>query len=174
MTSALGLLFVLLLLAALLFWFWSRQQRAATGLPQGRVVYVDTGAWQRVERPLFSQRYALTGKPDYIVDERHRWVPVEVKSRPAPQAPYPSHILQLAAYCLLIEETYGQPPSHGLIHYSDHTIRIDYSPALRAQLLAVLDEMRAGLRMANVARDHDSPPRCRACGYRQHCGQSLT
>src|SRR5260370_32268139 len=92
------LLIALLLLGALGLWLWARRERVAAGLPSGQVVYVDTGAWQRNEQPLFSNTYQLTGKPDYLVRERSRVIPVEVKSRAAPDEPYLAHVMQLAAY----------------------------------------------------------------------------
>ena len=79
-----------------------------TGLPSGTVVYSDTGAWQRVEKPLRSRRYGIVGKPDYLVEMadrgRKKTIPVEVKSRRRPAVPYEGHVLQLGAYCLLVEE----------------------------------------------------------------------
>jgi len=85
-----------------LFWrAWARQQQS--GLPPGRLIYVDTGAWNRCERSLFSNEHRLTGRPDYLVTGREGIVPVEVKSGAAPAAPYAAHVLQLAAYCLLVE-----------------------------------------------------------------------
>ncbi|MGD2039631.1 MAG: CRISPR-associated protein Cas4, partial [Anaerolineae bacterium] len=75
-----------LLLLALLFgglglWLLWRAgaARRQTGLPRGRVAYVDTGAWQRCERPLFSNRHRLTGRPDYLVACGDELIPVEVK-----------------------------------------------------------------------------------------------
>lgn len=173
MTTFLTLLLFLLLGVA---WLLLRQAgtiRQQTGLPQGRVVYSDTGAWSRVERPLFSRRYLLTGRPDYVVTEHGTWVPVEVKPRRTALQPYPSDILQLAAYCLLIEEIYGEAPSYGLIKYRDRTFAIDYTPELRQELLALLDDMREDRRSSDVPRNHESPARCRACGYQSVCDDSL-
>ena len=62
------LLFSLLLLGIAL-WLALRARRGQqrSGLPQGRLVYADTGRWSAVARPYFSPRYRLTGKPDYLV-----------------------------------------------------------------------------------------------------------
>ena len=161
------------LIVAVLLLLWATAQRRRAGLPAGRVVYTDTGAWDCCERPLFSRRYLLTGKPDYLVEERGQIIPVEVKSTAPPPQPYRSHVLQLAAYCLLVEEVYGQRPDHGLIHYPGRTFAVDYTPQLRAELIEVLEEMRDDLSAADVPRDHESPHRCRACGYREECDQRL-
>lgn len=156
------------------------RMRRATGLPSGRVVYADTGDWHPPEKPLFSATYRLTGKPDYLVETRAGPVPVEVKSHPAPHQPYPSHLLQLAAYCLLVEETTGQTPPHGLIQYADATFEIKYTPALRRELLTLLERMQGHhLRSSrrrrddNVPRNHEDSKRCAGCGYRTVCDESL-
>ena len=64
------------------------------------MVYTDTGAWGKVEKPLYYHALGLTGKPDYLVERDGILIPVEVKSGRTPEAPYDSHIFQLAAYCL--------------------------------------------------------------------------
>lgn len=169
------LLLAALLLGGLGLWLFIRSgaARRETGLPLGRVTYVDTGAWDRCERPLFSNRHALTGRPDYLVRFREGVIPVEVKSGTAPRQPYRAHILQLAAYCLLVEEREGQAPPHGILKYADRAFEVDYTPGLRAELLDTLDAIRRNLRARDVDRDHDEPARCQGCGYCDRCDQSL-
>jgi len=168
------LLFALLLaLAGLALLFHSRRQRIASGLPAGQVVYADTGAWQRCEQPLFSARYGLSGKPDYLVEERGRVVPVEVKPGRTAAAPYEGDVLQLAAYCLLAEEEYGQPPLYGYLKYRQQLFRIDYTAALRSRLLSELEGMRRAFSARDVPPSHDEPQRCLRCGQREHCAKRL-
>ncbi len=169
------LLLVALLLGGLGLWLLIRAgvSRRQTGLPEGRVTYVDTGAWDRCERPLFSNQYRLTGRPDYLVQVRGSVVPVEVKAGAAPRQPYPAHILQLAAYCLLAEEQEGRAPPHGILKYGDRAFEVDYTPALRAELLETLDAIRRDLGARDVDRSHDEPARCQGCGYRDQCDQRL-
>jgi CRISPR-associated exonuclease Cas4 len=169
------LLLVALLLVALGFWLLARAGAAhrQTGLPLGRVTYVDTGAWDRCERPLFSRQHRLTGRPDYLVQSKQGVIPVEVKSGAAPEQPYQAHLLQLAAYCLLVEEQEGRAPPHGILKYDDRAFEVDYSPALRAELLDILTDIREDLHARDVHRSHDEPGRCRGCGYRDRCEQRL-
>jgi CRISPR-associated exonuclease Cas4 len=169
------LLFVALLLAGLGLWLLVRSAAARrdSGLPLGRVTYVDTGAWDRCERPLFSHRHRLTGRPDYLVSGREGIVPVEVKSGAAPDQPYPAHVLQLAAYCLLVEEQEGQAPPYGILKYGDRAFEVDYTPALRTELLGTLDAIRRDLSVRDVDRDHKDAGRCQGCGYRDQCDQRL-
>jgi CRISPR-associated exonuclease Cas4 len=172
----LGLLFFALLGLALAVLWLARRSHAATGLPAGRLVYSDTTRWQPVKRPFFSRSHRLTGRPDYLVRQRAVLIPVEVKSGQAPpDGPYASHVLQLAAYCLLADEAYGHRPPYGIVLYADadQTFKVDYTPALEEELLWILDEMRFALRDGNAPRDHDQIARCRACSYQSSCDQSL-
>ncbi len=162
----------LLLIAIILFW-QSNRQRKKTGLPGGRVIYTDTGQWGRVEKPLYDASMRLTGKPDYLVERNGKIIPIEVKSGKAPDAPYDSHIYQLASYCLLVHKTMGKRPPYGIIHYSNRDFAIDYTPALETALLDILDEMRRDGRRKNVDCSHNSAARCRGCGYRKICDQRL-
>ena len=168
------LLLALILAAAgvALLWF-SRRQRASAGLPAGQVVYADTGAWRRNERPLFSARHRLTGKPDYLVQDRGRVVPVEVKPGRMATAPYEGDVLQLAAYCLLVEEQYGKRPVFGYLKYSQALFRIDYSDTLRQALLSALQGMRQEWQAQDVAPSHGEPQRCLRCGHREACSRRL-
>ena len=174
--NAISLLLLIIAIAAVvgvMLLLRSRAVRRRTGLPAGSVVYSDTGAWRRCERPLFSHRHGLSGRPDYLVEVEGSIIPVEVKSGRRPVVPYRSHLLQLAAYCLLVEETRGQPPPYGLLCYSDGPVRVDYAPQLRAELLAVLEEMRRARLSGDASRSHHEPARCRRCGYRHVCDQRL-
>src|SRR5215216_6451536 len=134
---------LILLILAILLWLLARRARRATGLPEGVVVYTDSGGWARVEKPLFSAGLQLTGKPDYLVRQGSAVIPVEIKSGLAPaDGPRPGHVYQLAAYCALVEDTYGQRPDYGLIQYADQTLAVDYTSALEAELLELLDDIR--------------------------------
>jgi len=164
-------LFIVLL--ALIFFWQSGKQRREAGLPSGRIIYSDTDAWGKLERSLYYPPLKLTGKPDYLVRQNGMVIPVEVKSGRVPEAPYDSHIFQLASYCLLVEKTYGKRPPYGIIHYNDKDFAIDYTPELEFALMELLAEMRRDERKGNVDRSHEQAARCAHCGYRNICDQSL-
>lgn len=168
-----ALVLLLFLVGLALLWL-ARRLRARSGLPTGRVLAADVGPWQRLDRPLFSRRHGLTGRPDYIVADGANLIPVEVKSARAPARPYASHILQLAAYCLLVAETSGRRPPYGILRYADRTFQIPYTRELEEQLLDVLEEMRGDLAAGDAPRRHRDPRRCAACGYRDVCDEALT
>jgi CRISPR-associated exonuclease Cas4 len=163
---------LLVLLAILLFWQSSRQ-RSEAGLPGGRVIYTDTRAWGEVEKPLFAHELGLTGKPDYLVERGGLIIPVEVKTGRTPAAPYDSHIFQVAAYCLLVEKTYGKRPPYGIIHYPGRDFAVDYTEQLESSLLDQLAEIKRDEVRSNVPRSHADPARCRGCGFKKICDESL-
>ncbi len=167
-----GIALVLAIIGAAALW-WSGRVSQAAGLPAGRVIYADTGRWQRAEAPLISRRWGLVGRPDYLVRHGRELIPVEVKSGPRPVQPYPSHLLQLAAYCLLVEDWAGLRPSYGLLRYDDATLEVPFDDALRQTVLEIVAELRRALTRADVARSHNEPARCRGCGLRHACEQSL-
>ncbi|HTP07214.1 MAG TPA: CRISPR-associated protein Cas4 [Anaerolineae bacterium] len=164
---------LLILVGALVFWLGRRSQVEA-GLPIGHVIYSDTRGWQSLEKPLFSRTHRLAGKPDYLVQQGREIVPVEVKSAHAPSdGPRRSHVLQLAAYCLLVEETYRQRPKYGIVKYADRMFAVDYTDTLRTELLDVIAAMRHDLARGTAERSHAEAARCAHCGYRHACSERL-
>ncbi|MBV7337171.1 Dna2/Cas4 domain-containing protein [Chloroflexi bacterium TSY] len=170
--------FIIILLCSGLLLLWLAQRaRTSAGLPIGKVVYSDTSAWKESEKPLISQRYGLVGRPDYLVEvvdgslgNRQRiTIPIEVKSRKRPPVLYESHLLQLATYCLLIEDNLKKPPPYGLLHYADETLQIPYTTQLRNQVLRTAAAVRKNRRANNVHRQHNDVSRCQGCGYRDGC-----
>lgn len=164
----------LFLVIAAIFLLWqSTRQRKEAGLPGGRIIYTDTRAWGKVQKPLFAKELGLTGKPDYLVERDGAIIPVEVKSGRTPEAPYDSHIFQLAAYCLLVEKTYGKRPPYGIIHYTGRDFAVDYTAQLESALLDQLADIKRDEVRAQVPRSHEEATRCRRCGFRKVCDQSL-
>lgn len=169
--AALGIALALIALALLIR---AGQWRKASGLPRGEILYTDTGTWYQQEAPLYSTRLGLTGRPDYLIEQPDgEIVPVEIKSGAAPAVPYEGHVLQLAAYCLLVEEIYGRRPHQGVLHYADQAFAIPFSEELEESVLDLLGEMHADCGGDEVDRDHGDWRRCAACGHRDHCYQSL-
>jgi CRISPR-associated exonuclease Cas4 len=161
------------LLVAFILFFISGRQRRASGLPGGRVIYTDTRAWGKLEKPLFDKDLGLTGKPDYLIEKDSKIIPVEIKTGRTPASPYDSHIFQVALYCLLVQKTFGKRPSYGIIHYPARDFAVDYTQDLENTLLDLLAEMRINEHRSEVARSHQDGQRCRRCGFRQVCDQKL-
>ncbi len=162
-----------LLIFSLILWGISGWQRRRLELPSGRVIHIDTARLRKPEGTLYSANYSLVGRPDYLVNQGGRIIPIEVKSGAAPVVPYPSQLYQLAAYALLIREHFGQTPPYGILKYRDRTVEIPFAPHLLDEVAAMLEEMRSDSSAATVDRSHTEPNRCRACGFRTVCDQRL-
>jgi CRISPR-associated exonuclease Cas4 len=176
MPAFLPVITLLLALFGILLLIASRRMRQSTGLPEGEVIYQDTvRTTSQVFEALFSARYRLVGKPDYLVQEGDEIIPIEVKTSRPPIRPYDSHVMQLATYCLLVEDTYGVRPPYGIIQYGDeqHSFRVPWTDELREHLLNTLTAMRADLAAQDVPRSHNQAGRCRACSVRSFCDRAL-
>ena len=165
--------FFFIFLAVLLL-ILAKRKGLKTGLPQGRVVYSDTRGWDKVEKPLFDPLSGLVGKPDYLIqDKAGILIPVELKSSWAPPEPYQNHVMQLAAYCLLVERTTGKRPPYGLLKYRNRIYGMDFTAQMEGDLLELIKLIRRQKQMEQVDRTHEDANRCERCGYRHICGQRL-
>ncbi len=167
------LLSILLILLGLLLMRAASKIKDQTGMPDGRIIYADPGKWKKPDKPLYDAALGLTGRPDYLIRKRNDIIPVEVKSSWAPSVPYDSHKLQLAAYCLLVQNYYGKRPPYGLLRYRNRTFRIIFSRQLENQVLDILDEIRQQKEQEEVFRSHNHKNRCLRCGFRYICNQRL-
>ncbi len=89
----------------------------------------------------FSEKYQLTGKPDYILKTKDGLIPLEIKSSLKPSKPYYSHVMQLISYCLLMEEE-GNKPEYGLLQYKNGNFFVSYNEKRKEELLNILKNMR--------------------------------
>lgn len=141
-------------------------------VPYQRTIYQDTRA---TPGALLSARsIPLCGKPDILIKEGHAIIPIELKTGRTPPAPYPGHVLQVLAYCLLVEEHYRVRPPHGIIRYPARDVTIPYTAAEERRLRALVWEMRDAKRAGGEQhRSHQQPGRCAACGFRDRCRDAL-
>jgi CRISPR-associated exonuclease Cas4 len=167
-----SLTLIFLVIAIVLFWL-SGLLKKGTGLPSIQVAYQDTLRGEALHKPLFDKKLRLTGRPDYLVRDKGEMVPVEVKMRKAPRNPFDSHIMQLAAYCKLVETEYGRRPSYGIIRYSDKSFNVPFTEKLENQLLLLMEDMRMVEQFNDVHRSHDHMGRCQSCGYGEICEEKL-
>lgn len=126
-----------------------------------------------MQEALYTPKLGLTGKPDYLVRDTNQIIPVEVKSNRITHSPYDSHIFQLAAYCLLVDQVYGVRPKSGILHYPTRTFKIEFTNQLEQSTLNLLSEMQNRDTHKTINRSHQEPARCLGCGYRSICDQRL-
>lgn len=162
----------LLIFAVILFVVYLLRSKSA-GMPGGKIIYTDTRGWGKLEKPLYDGELGLTGKPDYLVEKNGQVIPVEVKTSKIGDAPYDSHIYQLAAYCLLVQRVMGKRPSHGILHYANKTFEVEYTQEMESRVIELVLEMKDSGGNKELDRSHESPGRCRSCGYRSTCTQVL-
>jgi len=146
----------------------ARSARAIVNLPNGIIEYV---SGEGVE-DLSSKKTGLIGKPDYVINVRGSFIPVEIKTGRVPRGPLFSHIMQLTAYCVLVEEKYGKT-EYGMLMYGNQAYRISLTDELKTTLFKKVDKMREALKTGIVHRDHSKPGKCRYCSRRNACPESL-
>lgn len=147
----------------------AKSMRLRYGLPDGEVLYSDLSGSGKILR---SERYGLSGKPDYIIKEGGHLIPVEVKSTGAEEM-YRSHQLQLAAYGLIMENLYKTSVPYGYIVYRNKRHRVEINEDLREEVLSALGEMRDALRKGRAQRNHNQRARCARCSFRKGCKHAL-
>lgn len=155
---------------ALLLVVWLRARRER--IPWKGIRYDDTGAGRRPETAYYDPETGLTGKPDWIVDSWRGPVPIEVKSGATPEFPIQAHVLQLAAYCYLIERCEGKRVRRGILRYPETSFEISYTIKLRRQLIETIEALRDA-EAADFPRSHRDIGKCRSCGYRSRCNERL-
>ncbi|HCU79565.1 MAG: hypothetical protein CL789_02470 [Chloroflexi bacterium] len=166
---------MLFIFAGVLLVWRGRNIIKGAGMPEGKIIYIDKHGRGSVTKPLFSSRLGITGKPDYLLLKKGMYIPVEVKSTSMPRkGAYRSHKLQVAAYCHLVEEHFGERPSYGIIKYDDGTYKVAYGNEIEQDLTAVVNCMRTDMSAANVLRSHEYWNRCIACDFQTACGEDLT
>ena len=123
---------------------------------------------------LTSETWGVKGKPD-LLRQGDQLIPVDQKPRRSRPKPYLSQVMQLACYCALVEERYGVRPIHGLIRCEGDGVDVEvpYTAELENRLRQTLEQMREAKRSENVRRSHTSRNKCRACGFREVCAESL-
>ena len=172
-SSVLFVALILLAIGVILLAASSRLGRK-TGMPRGEVSYADASG--QAQEPFISKRLLMAGKPDYLMKDRNGdLIPIEVKSSNAPRAgrPYESHLMQLAAYFLLLEDVLQRPVPDGLIRYRNRTLRVANTDELRSRLMDLIAQMRRLMARDVARRNHNRPQRCSRCSVAHACDERL-
>jgi CRISPR-associated exonuclease Cas4 len=145
---------------------WSRTERAQVGLSSGTIETTDDSADRAPT--LRSSRYGLVGRPDQLVRVGSALIPVEQK--PKARRLHQSHILQVAAQCLLVQEVYRIRPPYGIVVLAGGSRhQVEFSPALELRLLDTMARMRAMLDATAPPKPFWAEGKCRACAFRHTC-----
>ncbi len=140
-------------------------------IQEGKITYSDLNT---LAKPLFSKRYRISGKPDYIIKKNNFYIPVEVKTGWHCQ-PQKNHIFQLAAYCQLLEDNYEGFVPYGILVYNNTSqqYKIPFDPKLRFELQSLIKKMRGLLKTGKINRTHNDPHRCKSCSMRIYCEMKI-
>jgi len=137
----------------------------------------DTGAGPPAVT-LRDARLGLRGKPDYVLQEEHRGrvllVALELKPTRRSGRVSESDAVQVAAYVLLVQATYGASAApFGYVRYQSGTVRIDLTPELRHRVEEIVRSIRRDRGARVVHRSHGIAARCAGCAVRAHCDERL-
>lgn len=145
---------------------WTRHRRSALGIADGVVVSADDSL---IRAPtLHSERLGLVCRCDHLLRVGETYVPVEQK--PSARRLHQSHILQLGALCLLVQEVYGVRPPYGVVVLADGTQeRVAFTEELERGVLRTMAEMRRVLAAGEPSGPRWLASKCHACGYRPIC-----
>lgn len=125
------------------------------------------GGWTN-EIYLQSEKHGLHGKID-VLEEDGTLTPVEQK-RSESGTYFESDELQLAAYCMLLEDNIDKPVNIGYIYTRSndrrHTVRIsDWHRNQVYEIVSVIQSME----FDNIPPLTDNPNKCEKCSTREYC-----
>ena len=122
--------------------------------------------------PLWSDRLGLSGRADVVEVEDGAVRPVEYKAgvRHGEAAD-----LQLCAQALCLEEMFGAEIPRGYVWFAGprRRVQVDFGPALRDEVCAVICEIRSQLSTAELP-EAPNDRRCTECQLLHHCLPEIT
>ncbi|HUV90557.1 MAG TPA: CRISPR-associated protein Cas4 [Anaerolineae bacterium] len=126
---------------------------------------------RRFDVPATSETLGLTGVVDEVVEvtaPKAELIPVDYKLARQPGYHFR---LQLAAYALLLEETYHLPVRRGFIYLIPlrRVEEVPISARLRRKIAALLHQMRLIAQTERMPPPNEWPSRCADCEFRRFC-----
>ena len=146
-----------------------RIMREKRRLGKGTITYID----DLNNAPLLvDEELCIRGRPDYIIFRDGEHIPVEEKTGRTPQGPYFSHIMQMAAYIILVQQNMGKS-TKGLIKYEyvDHEIVLDGKT--KKTFIEIRNRLDDAIRSGIVHRNHNRAGKCKGCSRREDCPENL-
>ena len=125
------------------------------------------------EKEIVSEKYGIRGKPDYILKIDDEYIPVEEKTSDL-QSPIFPHVIQITAYCMLIEDKYGVPPPYGILKYKNAEFKIPYEKRWKEVVMQLRENMIKDMEKGVAHRNHNNPKKCARCIRREYCPERLS
>ncbi len=118
---------------------------------------------------LHSERLNLRGVLDLLITTEDALYPVEFKDAPGGAALH--HRYQLAAYCLLTEDTYHRPVRTAFVYVipQKRIVPMALTDGIRRRTNDLMREIRAMIAAERMPPATRRPARCRDCEYRNYC-----
>ncbi len=151
----------------LILFFLLKLTKVPKQIYKTKTVYSDHR--EKPEKALYSSKYGLVGRPDFILHTKDGLLPLEIKNSKRPNQPYFSHVMQLISYCLLIEEEKGVKPKYGFIQYRDGgAFSVSYTENMKVSLIKTINEMRNIINL-NTPPEPKKTYRCNNCSHNNTC-----
>ena len=126
------------------------------------------GNWLN-ELYLESEKLSLKGKIDVLDLENTKALPVERKRAESGQF-YKSDEVQLAGYCMLLEEHLGEPVREGVIYLyeTDQRMHIPITSQHRDTVEDIIHNIQS-MTVNKIPSLTDNPKKCEKCSTREYC-----
>ena len=128
----------------------------------------------KIESEVFvsSQELELKGKIDRIEKHENKVVPIELKTGKAPrESVWESHLIQVGAYMMLLEEQFQKPVSEGIVEYLSEKIKrpVKMNPFLKDDIMKLKEKVKDLLSSNKLPDFTENKNKCRICGLREEC-----
>lgn len=119
---------------------------------------------------LRSERLGLSGKLDLLIRTEHGYYPVDFKYTEG--GARHNHLLQLAAYALLVEERYRVTVERGFVYLIPlkDVVECEITEALKHEVLENLQQIREMVHREAMPLPTPVRARCQDCEYCNYCG----
>ncbi|MBW3017222.1 CRISPR-associated protein Cas4 [Candidatus Woesearchaeota archaeon] len=128
----------------------------------------------KIESELYveSDNIGLKGKVDRVEKYEDKVIPIELKTGSAPrEGVWEGHLIQVAAYILLLEEKFSMQIDYGKVVYLNEgiarTIRIN--PSLKDEIVKLTAEVKDVIEKKQMPDFTSNRNKCESCGLRKEC-----
>lgn len=151
---------------------FAKKQKRKSGLEKTQKPLALDSESKALTKEYISEIQGLAGRPDALLFENGKIIPVERK--PMFNKIRDRSVAQLLVYMRLIEEFEGIKPPYGylILGKNCRRVRIENTPARQAWLQGMLDEMRAHLEQGKQVQATPLEKKCRKCKFREECSAS--
>ena len=122
------------------------------------------------EFPMLSESLSLKGKADRILFSDNELIPFELKTREVDRV-FESDELQLAAYCLLLEEKFKRKVDFGILEAGNKQFQIFFTQELRDKIPSLINELNSVL-ITKTARFPSNFAKCQSCKLKKECEEN--